>query len=72
VEAVIARLLEAPPHDPREHWRDGRRKLRRIIAHDGAQRRDGGLPPEGWGSRQHFVQHHTEREDVGASVDGLA
>ena len=72
VEAVLARFLETPPHDPTQRRRHGaaeRLQLGRCLIEDCRQRRDRRLARERVAARQQLVQHHTEREDVAPVID---
>ena len=74
-EALLAILLETPPHDPadgRRHPARERRQLRRRLLQDRRHRRDRAVPVERVLPAQQLVQHDAQREDVRAMVDRQA
>ena len=68
-------LLQTVPYDAiegRREIRARRRQLWRVLLQDRIERLDGRLTREGALSRDHLVEHDTQREEIGAPIDLLS
>ena len=71
MESILAALLEAAADDARECRRRVRREIGGIVFEDRGERFRCRIALERPRPRQHLVDHHAQREDVGAVVDRL-
>ena len=72
LKALVRGLLQATCHDTRQrrrHGAIGRGDLRRIGVQHGGHRLDGRVAAEGPSAREHLVQHHPKRKQIGALID---
>ena len=74
-EPVAGRFRQAPVQDVRQLRRDFRihvRERRGLVRQHGVQGPERAVCLERTGAGEHFVEQGAEREDVRASIDGLA